>query len=91
MPEILKKGNGEIDWSKVFMGFAVAVVFIMQQWHSMQMADIKTDLVPRPEYTEHRRATADKDTMREMFKALNERFDTIETAFMKEGKSNEPE
>ena len=79
MPEVLKKDNGDIDWTKLFMGFAVAVVFIMQQYHTIKLADIKADLVPRPEYTAHKQTTADKTTMREMFDMLNDRFDALES------------
>jgi len=41
MPEIVKKPNGEVDWSKVFMGFAVALVLVLQQWQSYRIAEIK--------------------------------------------------
>ena len=41
MPEILKDKNGETNWSAVFMGFAVALVLILQQVQTMHIADIK--------------------------------------------------
>jgi len=74
------KSNGDIDWSKVFMGFAVAVVFIMQQWHSMQMADIKAEVVPRSEYSQ---AVIHKDVVLEAVNRLGQRLDALE------GKPNE--
>jgi len=33
------KPDGHIDWSKFFMGFAVAFVFVMQQWHSFRISE----------------------------------------------------
>ena len=45
--------TGQIDWSKIFMGFAMALVFVMQQWHSIQMSDIRSELVPRAEMERH--------------------------------------
>ena len=41
MPDILKHTNGDIDWSKLFMGFSVALVLIIQQWQSYRIAEIK--------------------------------------------------
>jgi len=41
MPEILKKTNGETDWTKIFGGLAVALVMILQQWQSYKIAEIK--------------------------------------------------
>jgi len=29
------------DWSKIAMGIAVAVVFVMQQYHAMMLTDVK--------------------------------------------------
>jgi len=54
MPEMIQKTDhlghptGDVDWSKIFMGFAMALVFVMQQWHSIQMSDIKADMVQEP-------------------------------------------
>ena len=41
MPEILKHGNGDIDYSKIAMGFAMALVLVLQQWQSYRLAEIK--------------------------------------------------
>ena len=41
MPDILKKDNGDIDYSKLFMGFAMALVLVLQQWQSYRLAEIK--------------------------------------------------
>jgi len=41
MPEILQKANGDTDWTKLFMGFAVALVVIIQQFQTYHIADLK--------------------------------------------------
>jgi len=41
MPDIIKNVHGELDWTKVFMGFAMALVLILQQWQAYRIAEIK--------------------------------------------------
>ena len=41
MPDIVKNAHGELDWTKVFMGFAMALVVILQQWQAYRIAEIK--------------------------------------------------
>ena len=41
MPDMLKDKHGDMDWSKVFMGFAMALVLVLQQWQSYRLAEIK--------------------------------------------------
>ena len=41
MPDFVKHSNGEVDWSKLFMGFAMAVVLIIQQFQTYHIADLK--------------------------------------------------
>ncbi len=78
MPEMLKKSNGETDWNKLFMGFAIAFVFVMQQYHSMQVSSIKQEIVPRAEYAAHQENVMDKDIIIEALKKLGERMDKLE-------------
>ena len=66
------------DWSKIFMGAAVALVFIMQQWHSMQMSDIKADLVPRPEFQRKADTIMGKDEILDAFKDFSRRLEQLE-------------
>ena len=50
MPDFVKHSNGDIDWSKVVYGFLlIALVYIMQSYHAMQVADLKANMVPRQE------------------------------------------
>jgi len=41
MPDFVKHSNGEIDWSKLFMGLAMAIVLIIQQFQTYHIADLK--------------------------------------------------
>jgi len=41
MPDILKHTNGEIDYAKIAMGFAMALVLVLQQWQSYRIAEIQ--------------------------------------------------
>ena len=43
MPDFVKHSNGEIDWSKLFMGLAVALVLVLQQWQAYRIAEIKAN------------------------------------------------
>ena len=76
MPEILKT-NGEIDYQKLFMAFAMAVVFIMQQYHAMQVADLKSNIVPRAEYEIKHQDVMDKDIILAAIKELHDRINEV--------------
>ena len=51
MSEILKHSNGDIDWNKMFMGIATAVLFVMQGVSSLNHNELKDNVVPRDELT----------------------------------------
>ena len=78
MPEIMKKPNGDIDYQKLFMGFAVALVFVMQQWHAMQLSNIKAEVVPRKEYQSHVDKVMAKDDILTALTNLSDRLDAME-------------
>ena len=78
MPEFVKKDNGETDWSKIFMGAAIAAVYIMQQFHAMQVSNLREVVVPRSEYTMHQNKVMDKDVILDALDRLEERLDTLE-------------
>ncbi len=78
MPEILKNDKGDVDYQKLFMAVAMAVVFIMQQYHAIQVSDLKENVVPRAEYTAHRENLMDKDVILAAIKELNNRIDDVE-------------
>ena len=41
MPEIVKKQNGDIDYTKIFMAFGAMAVLIIQQYQSYRISEIK--------------------------------------------------
>ena len=45
MPDFVKHSNGEMDWSKLFMGLAMAIVLIIQQFQTYHIADLKAQAV----------------------------------------------
>ena len=66
------------DWSKIAMGVAVAIVFVMQQYHAMQVADIKAEVVPRPEYQRKADTIMGKDEILDAFKDFSRRLEELE-------------
>ena len=71
MPEILKT-NGQTDWTKIFMGFAVALVLIMQQYQTMHIAEIKA----QGEITQIN--FMDKDAIRKIQEDIHKRINYTE-------------
>ncbi len=78
MPDFVKHANGEIDYQKIFMAIAMAIVFIMQQYHAIQVADLKTNVVPRAEYEIKHQDVMDKDIILAAIKELHDRIDKVE-------------
>ena len=68
----------KIDWSKIVMGIAVGVVFIMQQWHSIQVSNIKANLVPRTEYEARTGKAMDKAEIMDAFRDFSKRLEDLE-------------
>jgi len=78
MPDFVKHSNGDIDWSKLFMGFALALVYIMQSYHAMQVADLKANMVPRQEIDRKADKIMDKSDIMTALSSLNNRLDAME-------------
>ena len=72
------KEINKLDVGKIAMGIAVAIVFILQQWHAMKLDDMKTTIVPRSEYQRHADTTMDKDDIMEALSAINNRLNIME-------------
>ncbi len=66
-----------IDFSKIFMAIVVAVLFGLQSWHAMQVADLKSNVVPRAEYELKHQEVMDKDVILSAIKELNDRIDRM--------------
>ena len=65
----------KIDFSKIFMGIAVAIVFILQQYHSMKLEDVKATIVPRKEIT---KTVMDKEDILQALQSITDRLDAME-------------
>ena len=65
----------KIDWSKIAMGIAVAIVFIMQQYHAMKPDTVKASVVPRTELTE---TVMNKEDILAALRAITSRLDAME-------------
>ena len=74
----MNKPDGTFDYSKFFMGLAVAVVFVMQQWHAMKLEDLKTQVVPRKEIEQQTTKFMHRDTILSAINRLNNRMDILE-------------
>jgi len=68
----------KIDWSKIVMGIAVAIVFIMQQYHAMKLEDVKNLVVPRPEFEQRADRVMDKDEILQALEDINNRMLALE-------------
>ena len=75
---IMNKPDGTFDYSKFFMGLAVAIVFVLQQYHAMQLDDVRSSVVPRAEYEKHRDSTMDKDEILKALQMVNARLNSME-------------
>ena len=68
----------EIDWSKIAMGVAVAIVFVMQQYHAMKLEDVKSSVVSRHEIEDKTDNLMNKDDIMQALSAINNRLDAME-------------
>ena len=73
----MNKPDGTFDYSKFFMGLAVAIVFVLQQWHAMQLDAVKDIVVPRPEYEQRHEKVMDKDEILKSLQMINSRIDAM--------------
>lgn len=78
MPDFAKKPNGDVDYGKLFMGFAVAFVYVLQAWHAMQLSDVKAEVVPRSEYETKHAQLMQKDVILDALNKLSDRMDAME-------------
>ncbi len=97
MPDILKKQNGDIDYTKIFMAFGAMLVLVLQQWQSYRIAEIQAtakanekSFMPRKEVNEHIRRVESsyvpKEEVMSIFKDVDERLKNIERHQINKGK-----
>jgi hypothetical protein len=72
----------KIDWGKILMGAAVAIVFVMQQYHAMRLDEIRTVV------EEHTRLDDDlefnQENRKKVFKDIGIRLKRIEEKLWKQ-------
>jgi hypothetical protein len=69
--------TAKTDWSKIAMGVAVAVVFVMQQYHAMKLDEVKSTIVPRAELDNKLEFNADNRKL--VFRDIDRRLDRLES------------
>ena len=67
----------QTDWSKIAMGIAVAVVFVMQQYHAMKLDEVKSTIVPRAELDDKLEFNADNRKL--VFRDIDRRLNRLES------------
>ena len=68
----------KIDWSKIAMGIAVAIVFVLQQYHAMKLEDVRASVVPRHEYTKKTDEFVPKTDLLFALKDIEKRIEKLE-------------
>ena len=74
----VKTTNIKIDWSKIAMAIAVAVVFVMQQYHAMKLDEVHKIVVPRAEVQATTDKIMDKEEIMQALKMINDRLNSME-------------
>ncbi len=71
----------KFNFSHLFYGIAIAIIMVIQAWHSSELIDVKADMVPRTEYERKhvalRDITKDKVEIEEDFRNLRHRVNTM--------------
>ena len=68
----------KIEWSKIVMAIAVGIVFVLQQYHAMELEDVKDVLVPRNEYTKTTGEFVPKSELMFALKNIDARLEALE-------------
>ena len=72
-------GNEEAsktDWSKIAMGIAVAVVFVMQQYHAMMLTDVKATVAKHTVLNDE--MEFNQENRKKVFKDIDRRLKALE-------------
>ena len=71
----------KFNFSHLFYGIAIAIIMVIQAWHSSELSDVKQDMIPRTEYERKhvalRDITKDKDEIEEDFRSLRHRLNKL--------------
>ena len=71
----------KFNFSHLFYGIAIAIIMVIQAWHSSELIEVKADMVPRSEYERKhvalRDITKDKVEIEEDFRNLRHRINQL--------------
>ena len=54
------------------------IVFVLQQWHAMQLETVRDSVVPRAEYEKHQEKVMDKTDILKALQMINARMNAME-------------
>jgi len=87
MPDILTKSNGDIDWTKLFMGFAMAIVLIIQQVQTYHIADLKAQAsIQERVFMPKERVLRKEAEALKLLDKMSDRLDKIEERLLNENR-----
>ena len=64
------------DWSKVAMGIAVAIVFVMQQYHAMMLTDVQTTVAKHTQLNDQ--LEFNQENRKKVFRDIDTRLKALE-------------
>ena len=64
------------DWSKIAMGVAVAIVFVMQQYHAMMLTDVKATVAEHTVLNDE--MEFNQENRKKVFKDIDLRLEALE-------------
>ena len=67
----------KIDWGKMAMGFAVAIVFIMQQYHAMKLDEVRTVVTKHTKLNDE--VAFNQENRKKVFKDIDIRLKALES------------
>ena len=76
MPDFVKHSNGQIDYTKLFMGIATAILFLIQGLQSMHLISLSSKTVPRSELSATMQVN--KDNLKKVLADVNKRLNELE-------------
>jgi hypothetical protein len=66
----------KLDWSKIFMAFFVGLTFLMQQYHAMQLADVKSTVAEHTVLNDE--MEFNQENRKKVFKDIDRRLKALE-------------
>jgi len=84
MDELVRDGNGKVQWDKLFMAMSAGAVVVMQSYSQLQHNQTRNDIkaihqeyIPRPEMS--KTMEVNKETLKLVLKDIDDRLIKLET------------